>query len=114
VYRLPQRNLLILSSLCRYTEIPQWVVDGYATMHLEVDRQLEESCGKRPSVCIASVGVGSWAQSVVSHYAGRCSSTKVVTAESEAAPCLMESLHVGEIVPVETGSTIMDGEKVTG
>jgi diaminopropionate ammonia-lyase len=90
------------------------VVDGYATMHLEVDRQLEESCGKRPLLCIASVGVGSWAQSVVSHYAGRCSSTKVVTVESEAAPCLMESLHVGYIVPVETGSTIMDGEKVTG
>ncbi|KAI4751341.1 tryptophan synthase beta subunit-like PLP-dependent enzyme [Aureobasidium sp. EXF-3400] len=92
-----------------YSQIPQWVVDGYATMHAEVDRQLEESCGKRPSLCIASVGVGSWAQSVVSHYTGRDSITKVVTVESEAAPCLMESLHVGNIVPVETGTTIMDG-----
>jgi diaminopropionate ammonia-lyase len=97
-----------------YSQIPQWVVDGYATMHLEVDRQLEESCGKRPSLCIASVGVGSWAQSVVSHYRGRDSDMKVVTVESEAAPCLMESLHVGDIVSVETGSTIMDGEKITG
>lgn len=97
-----------------YSQIPQWVVDGYATMHLEVDRQLEESCGKGPSLCIASVGVGSWAQSVVSHYTGHDSDIKVVTVESEAAPCLMESLHVGEIVPVETGSTIMDGERVTG
>jgi diaminopropionate ammonia-lyase len=97
-----------------YTQIPQWVVDGYATMHAEVDRQLEEFCGKPPSLCIASVGVGSWAQSVVLHYnTGRDSDTKVVTVESEAAPCLMESLHVGEIVPVETGSTIMDGKKPT-
>jgi diaminopropionate ammonia-lyase len=97
-----------------YTQIPQWVVDGYGTMHAEVDRQLEESCGKRPSLCIASVGVGSWAQSVVSHYAGRDSTTKVVTVESEVAPCLMESLHIGNIVPVETGTTIMDGKKLTG
>lgn len=95
-----------------YSQIPHWVVDGYATMHAEVDRQLEESCGKRPSLCIASVGVGSWAQSVVSHYTGRGSNTKVVTVESEAAPCLMESLHVGAIVPVDTGSTIMDGKKL--
>ncbi|KAG9990138.1 tryptophan synthase beta subunit-like PLP-dependent enzyme, partial [Aureobasidium melanogenum] len=92
-----------------YSQIPRWVVDGYATMHAEVDHQLEEACGKRPSLCIASVGVGSWAQSVVSHYTGHGSNTKVVTVESEAAPCLMESLHNGKIVPVETGSTIMDG-----
>lgn len=93
-----------------YSQIPRWVVDGYATMHAEVDRQLEEACGKRPSLCIASVGVGSWAQSVVSHYTGHGSDTKVVTVESEAAPCLMESLQNREIVPVETGSTIMDGK----
>ncbi|CAD0095072.1 unnamed protein product [Aureobasidium mustum] len=92
-----------------YSQIPRWVVDGYATMHGEVDRQLEEACEKRPSLCIASVGVGSWAQSVVSHYTGQGSDTKVVTVESEAAPCLMESLHNGRIVSVETGSTIMDG-----
>ncbi|KAH0366930.1 tryptophan synthase beta subunit-like PLP-dependent enzyme, partial [Aureobasidium melanogenum] len=92
-----------------YSQIPRWVVDGYATMHTEVDRQLEEACGNRPTFCVASVGVGSWAQSVVSHYTGHGSNTKVVTVESEAAPCLMESLHNGKIVPVETGSTIMDG-----
>lgn len=94
-----------------YSQIPLWVVDGYASMHGEVDRQLEESCGKRPSLCIASVGVGSWAQSVVSHYTGCDSDTKVITVESEAAPCLMESLHVGDITPVDTGSTIMDGKE---
>jgi diaminopropionate ammonia-lyase len=104
--------LVMDTSWVGYSQIPQWVVDGYATMHAEVDRQLEESCGKRPSLCIASVGVGSWAQSVVSHYTGRDSDTKVVTVESEAAPCLMESLHIGDIVSVETGSTIMDGKKL--
>ncbi|KAI5244959.1 tryptophan synthase beta subunit-like PLP-dependent enzyme [Aureobasidium subglaciale] len=92
-----------------YSQVPKWVVDGYATMHVEVDRQLQEACGKRPSLCIASVGVGSWAQSVVTHYAGDNSATNVVTVESEAAPCLLESLHVGEIVSVETSATIMDG-----
>ena len=95
-----------------YSQIPRWVVDGYATMHAEVDRQLEEACGKRPSLCIASVGVGSWAQSVVSHYTGQGSDTKIVTVESEAAPCLMESLHSAKIVSVETGSTIMDGKNL--
>lgn len=93
-----------------YSQIPRWVVDGYATMHAEVDRQLEEACGKRPTLCIASVGVGSWAQSVVSHYTGHSSGTRVVTVESKAAPCLMESLHNEKIIPVETGSTIMDGK----
>lgn len=79
-------------------------------MHAEIDRQLEETCGKRPTLCIASVGVGSWAQSVVNHYTEDGSSTKIVTVESEAAPCLMESLHNKKIVSVETGSTIMDGK----
>ncbi|THW59660.1 tryptophan synthase beta subunit-like PLP-dependent enzyme [Aureobasidium pullulans] len=92
-----------------FERMPKWVVEGYATMHAEVDRQLEETCGKRPTLCIASVGVGSWAQSVVNHYTEDGSSTKIVTVESEAAPCLMESLHNKKIVSVETGSTIMDG-----
>lgn len=90
----------------------KWVVDGYATMHNEVDHQLLEACGKHPTLCIASVGVGSWAQSVVSHYAAENPAVKVVTVESEAAPCLMESLHHGNIIPIETGSTIMDGKRI--
>ncbi|KAI4722408.1 tryptophan synthase beta subunit-like PLP-dependent enzyme [Aureobasidium sp. EXF-10727] len=101
--------LVMDTSWKNYSQIPRWVVDGYATMHAEVDRQLEEACGKPASLCIASVGVGSWAQSVVSHYTRSNPKTKVVTVESEAAPCLMESLLNGEIIPVETGSTIMDG-----
>lgn len=60
-------------------------------------------------MCIVSVGVGSVAQAVVAHYQAKNSQIRNITVEPRAAPCLMESLRSGSIVPIVTKATIMDG-----
>ena len=66
-----------------------------------------------PTLVIVSVGVGSWAHSVVAHYRrvrgdGRAPAL-VVTVESEVAASLLTSLHAGKITTIETGDTICCG-----
>ncbi|KAK5168968.1 uncharacterized protein LTR77_006277 [Saxophila tyrrhenica] len=93
-----------------YTEFPQWVTDGYGTMLTETDRQVAAQTGsKTADLAFVSVGVGSWAHSVVSHFKARDKNTKIVTVEPIAAPSFKESLHCGQITPIETGETIMNG-----
>jgi diaminopropionate ammonia-lyase len=77
----------------------------------EVDEQVLTLTDKKPvTVAIASVGVGSWAHSVVSHYKSNTTpSTSVITVEASAAPCLNTSLKANRIVPIGTGETIMNG-----
>jgi len=75
----------------------------------ETDVQVREACGRDPDMCIVPVGVGSVAQAVVAHYCARDPAIRSITVEPEAAACLMESLHHGEIVPISTGETIMPG-----
>ncbi|KAK3627780.1 hypothetical protein LTR56_019013 [Elasticomyces elasticus] len=93
-----------------YEEIPGWVTEGYSTLMAEVDRQVvDHTKGQQlPVVAVASVGVGSWAHSVVSHYR-ITANNKVITVEPVAAPSFKESLHCGEITPIKTGDTIMNG-----
>lgn len=71
-----------------------------------------------PTLVIVSVGVGSWAHSVVAHYkqdrgasVGSTSNrqTSVVTVESDVAASLLTSLHTTKITPIETGDTICCG-----
>ncbi|KAH7378606.1 tryptophan synthase beta subunit-like PLP-dependent enzyme [Cadophora sp. MPI-SDFR-AT-0126] len=87
-----------------YVMIPQ--VNGYGTMLLEMEQQLH---GVIPDIVVAPVGVGSFAQAVTSHSKSRGRTTKVVTAEPDAAPCLWKSLQTQECVPVSTSKTIMTG-----
>lgn len=93
-----------------FTACPQWVTDGYSTMLAETDRQVALATGgNRASIAFVSVGVGSWAHSVIPHYMSQSPSNKVVTVEPVAAPSFKESLHCGQITPIETGETIMNG-----
>lgn len=73
----------------------------------EVDEQLGD---QKPNLAIAPVGVGSFAQSVVSHYKspGRTPSS-VLTVEPDTAACLYKSLRKGEPVAIDTTFTIMTG-----
>ena len=60
---------------CRDTDMcMQWVVEGYSTMLLETDQQLQTLTGRTATHAIASVGVGSWAQ-VRQGYTKRLGST---------------------------------------
>jgi diaminopropionate ammonia-lyase len=58
---------------------------------------------------IASVGVSSWAQAVTMHYKARSPSATVITVEPDTAASLKASLEAGEITPITTGHTIMNG-----
>jgi len=78
-------------------------------MLAEVDQQLQDQGSGPATLAIASVGVGSWAHSVVAHYKSKLPLAAVVTVEPTAAACLDTSLKAGKIVSIETGNTIMNG-----
>ena len=69
----------------------------------------DQTGGPSPILAFVSVGVGSWAHAVILDLKSRSAQNKIVTVESEAAPSFKESLHRGEITPVQTGETIMNG-----
>ena len=76
----------------------------------ETDRQVADlTGGKRPNVVVVSVGVGSWAHSVVVHYKAVDSANRIITVEPDTAACFKESVHCGEITSIETADSIMCG-----
>ncbi|KAJ3523445.1 hypothetical protein NM208_g12447 [Fusarium decemcellulare] len=89
-----------------YQVVPQWIVDGYLTMMREVDTQLGSSSA---DFVVAPVGVGSFAQAVVSHFKRQGTSTSVLTVEPDTAACLWKSLERGEFTEIQTNKTIMAG-----
>ncbi|GAB2812874.1 pyridoxal-phosphate dependent enzyme [Lentzea nigeriaca] len=88
-----------------YEEIPAWIVEGYSTLCAEIDEQLTEE----PDLVVIPVGVGSFAQAVITHYRGRDSRTRLLAVEPENAACVLESLQAGALTTIPTGDTIMTG-----
>ncbi|UKZ72507.1 hypothetical protein TrVFT333_000137 [Trichoderma virens FT-333] len=76
-----------------YVQIPQWIVDGYLTMMLEVDGQLGSIT---PDLVVVPVGVGSFAQAVVTHFKQQGKQTTVLTVEPDTSASLWKSLRKGE------------------
>ena len=74
----------------------------------EIDEQLN---GVSPDLVVAPVGVGSFAQAVVSHFKSPAKgATRVMTVEADTAPCLHHSLKHGSSVSLPfTVPTIMAG-----
>ncbi|KAH8817195.1 tryptophan synthase beta subunit-like PLP-dependent enzyme [Xylogone sp. PMI_703] len=106
---LPGGLLVQDTGFSGYELIPQWIIEGYSTMLREVDEQLGDQI---PDLVIAPVGVGSFAQAVVTHYksSARHSKVKVMTVEPDTAACLYKSLTEGERVVLRTTTpTIMAG-----
>jgi diaminopropionate ammonia-lyase len=66
----PEAVLVQDTSWPGYTDVPQWIVEGYSTLCLEIDEQLEAFGLGAPDLVVMPVGVGSFAQAVVSHYRG--------------------------------------------
>ncbi|KAM0723796.1 hypothetical protein Q7P37_000786 [Cladosporium fusiforme] len=89
-----------------YQEIPQWIVDGYSTMMLEIEDQVE---GQQVTHAFAPVGVGSFAQAVTSHFRRDGSTTSVIGIEPDTAACLRKSLDAGKPTAIQTVPTIMAG-----
>ncbi|KAJ4863556.1 pyridoxal-phosphate dependent enzyme domain-containing protein [Trichoderma breve] len=76
-----------------YVQIPQWIVDGYLTMMLEIDGQLGSTT---PDLVVVPVGVGSFAQAVVTHFKKAGKQTTVLTVEPDTSASLWKSLRRGE------------------
>ena len=93
-----------------YEEIPSWIMQGYGTMAMEADEQLDEyGCG-RPTHVFVQAGVGSLAGAVQGYFANRYPDNPPVTVvvEAEAAACLFKSAASGD------GSIrIVDGDMQT-
>lgn len=86
--------------------IDQWIVDGYSTMMAEIDTQLG---GNPPTLVVTPVGVGSFAQAVVSHSKAAGRGTRVLAVEPDTAACLWKSLSQGCPTQIKTSHTIMTG-----
>lgn len=81
-----------------YEQIPAWVIDGYATIGLEVDEQLRALGLTAPDVVTTQVGVGAFASAVVRHF--RPQGATVVAVEPTVADCAIASIEAGEIATV--------------
>ena len=87
----------------------QWVVEGYSTMMVEIDEQVQKATGKAPDLLVVPVGVGSLAQAVVAHYKHKCLPPMIMTIEPDTAACLQTSLENGQQTTITTGDTNMCG-----
>jgi diaminopropionate ammonia-lyase len=90
-----------------YEEVPQWIVDGYATLFTEAAEQAAD-LGLRFDALFVPVGVGSLAHAAVLFAAQRAVGD-VVAVEPDSAACVRASLATGELTSVETATTIMAG-----
>ena len=69
----------------RQTDVPRWVMDGYATIYSEIDDELARRGADGPDLVAAQIGVGALAASVVQHY--RPQGAQIVGVEpTEATP----------------------------
>lgn len=97
------------TSWAGYEDVPQWIVDGYSTMLVEVDAQLAAQRPGHPDLVVVPAGVGSLAQAVVRHYRSTEHSPALLVAEPDSAASVTAALHAGAVVPVPTGDTVMTG-----
>ncbi len=102
-------ELLQDAALPGYEEVPRWVVAGYSTLPVEVDDQVVAMGADAPSLVVIPVGVGSFAQAVITHYRSGDARPALVGVEPERAACVQASRIAGEPVAVPTSHTIMTG-----
>jgi len=96
-----------------YTDIPGWIMQGYAVMALEACHQLD-AMKIKPTHMLIQAGVGAFAgaaQGLVSNFYGKDAPVSFVV-EPHAADCHYRSVERGDGVPVTVGgdmATIMAG-----
>jgi diaminopropionate ammonia-lyase len=92
-----------------YQEVPAWIVDGYATMLVELDAQAGARGVAPVDLVIVPTGVGSLLQAVLAHSRAHTGGPAVVAVEPDVAACMAPSLAAGVPVTVDTGITSMAG-----
>ena len=75
-----------------YTEIPSWIMQGYATMGSEALDQLNAYGVERPDVVILQAGVGCMAGAICAYIVNKypVNTPKIVIAEAAIADCLYQ------------------------
>ncbi|MSS63899.1 diaminopropionate ammonia-lyase [Velocimicrobium porci] len=93
-----------------YEEIPAWIMQGYGTMAMEANEQLEEAGCERPTHVFVQAGVGSLAGAVTGYFVNRYPDNppKIVVVEAEAAACLYKGAAAKD-----GNLRIVDGDMVT-
>ena len=85
-----------------YEVVPQWVVDGYATIFDELAAQLEEQGAPDPDVVLVPIGVGALAAAVVTAFRRRRrpdgGGPLLVGVEPVDAACVLASALAGALV----------------
>ena len=90
-----------------YEDVPQWIVDGYATLFDEAADQAAE-LGAGIDLVAVPAGVGSLAHAAVLF--GRSQPhCRIVAVEPDVAQCIRASLAAGAPTTVPTGETSMAG-----
>lgn len=92
---LADDHTLVVSdtSWAGYTEVPAWVIEGYATIFAEVDEQLAARDAPSPDVVFVPMGVGALTAAVVADWSARAT---VIAVEPLDAACGLASAAAGE------------------
>ncbi|MHB1930074.1 MAG: diaminopropionate ammonia-lyase [Acidimicrobiales bacterium] len=86
-----------------YTDVPRYVIEGYATMFGEIDEALARAGRPHPDVVVVPIGVGALAAAAVTHYraaahahtAGAGRRPVLIGVEPAGAACVTVSAQVG-------------------
>ena len=94
-----------------YEQVPGWIVDGYSTLFAEIDDALQELGTGGPDLVVVPTGVGSLLQAALAHYRSDAATarTALLSAEPDAAACVLASIQHGRLTAVETSATVMSG-----
>lgn len=110
---LAQRDerYLIIQDTARpgYEKIPGWIVEGYDTLFREIDEQLLQHGISELDLLAVPVGVGSLMAAAIGHAEAREGGRpRVVSVETDAAPCVLTSLKAGRSEIVATRPTLVE------
>ena len=76
-----------------YLDIPNQIVEGYATLFQEIDEQLEAAGRPAPNLVVVQAGVGSLLHAAVSHYRARAEQPTMVAVEPVQSDPLFASIN---------------------
>ncbi len=89
-----------------YTDVPEWVIEGYSTMFQEIDEALSYDGVAVPDTIVVPVGVGALAAAAVKHFrsgvpgSGPDTAPSILGVEPSDAACVAASLRAGSPVSV--------------
>jgi diaminopropionate ammonia-lyase len=76
-----------------YLDIPNQIVEGYATLFQEIDEQLEMYARSAPNLVVVQAGVGSLLHAAVSHYRARADQPMMIVVEPVQSDPLFASIN---------------------